>query len=213
MLTREDLQEILKNLSEKRPIFHSEADFQHSLAWEIHLKYKYANIRLERKVDIDEEVFYIDIFIFNGGKTSILETKYKTAQLIVNHLNEDYHLRDQIARDWGRYGFCKDIERLEKILKHHSKWEGFAILLTNDKNYWESSNRNNTIDRDFRIHEGRRIRGTLRWQGNPAPGTIRGMEGPINLSGEYELQWEHYSNFHNTQNGEFRYLLVEIKRE
>lgn len=31
-----DVEAVLRDLALKRPIFHSEADFQHAVAWEVH---------------------------------------------------------------------------------------------------------------------------------------------------------------------------------
>ncbi len=42
-----DIHGALGRLSAVRPIFHSEADFQHALAWTIQLQHPDATIRLE----------------------------------------------------------------------------------------------------------------------------------------------------------------------
>jgi len=42
-----DLVAALSALAERRPVFHSERDFQHSLAWQIQLSCPEAQIRLE----------------------------------------------------------------------------------------------------------------------------------------------------------------------
>ena len=42
-----DIPKIMNELSKLRPIFHSEADFQHALAWEVHRCFPEAAIRLE----------------------------------------------------------------------------------------------------------------------------------------------------------------------
>jgi hypothetical protein len=38
-----------------------------------------------------------------------------------------------------------------------------VILLTNDAQFWQPSVRRDTCDADFRLHEGRVLKGTLRW--------------------------------------------------
>jgi predicted ATPase len=40
-----DIMQALARLAEKRPIFFSEADFQHALGWQLHLLDPDANIR------------------------------------------------------------------------------------------------------------------------------------------------------------------------
>jgi len=207
-----NIEDVLKELSEKRKIFHSEADFKHSLAWEIHKKHPDLNIRLEKREKIDGEEVYIDIFIYKNDKVFALELKYKTKMFNKVVSNENYQLKDQSAQNCGRYDFCKDIERLEKILKKYPNGTGFAILLTNDASYWKEPRRSDTVDKDFRIHEGRTIKGTLKWKRGTSKGTIRGRENPIKLTGKYNLHWKNYSNL-NGNNGEFRYLLVEVKSD
>ncbi len=92
-----DIEDVLNNLSKKRPVFHSEADFQYSLAWEIHKMYPSFNIRLEKREEVNREEFYLDIFIFRNNEIYTLELKYKTKKLDITISNEDYHLKDQSA--------------------------------------------------------------------------------------------------------------------
>ncbi|RLI81150.1 MAG: hypothetical protein DRP01_11225 [Archaeoglobales archaeon] len=135
MLDITDIEDVLNQLSKKRPVFHSEADFQYSLAWEIHEIHPDFNIRLEKREEINGGELYLDIFIFKNGKICALELKYKTKRLEITISNEDYHLKDQGAQDISRYDFCKDIERLEKVLKKYNNGIRFAIFLTNDYLY------------------------------------------------------------------------------
>lgn len=212
-----DIENVLDSLSKKRPVFHSEADFQCALAWEIHEMYSDFNIRLEKKEEIYGKEIYPDIFIFKKDRIYILELKYKTRELKITMPKEEYHLKNQGAHDINRYDFCKDIERLEKMVEKYEKSNyictGFAIFLTNDSQYWVSpeTEKPNTFDKEFRIHEGRILRGILRWKEGASSGTTRGREDPINLSGMYCLRWKYYSNLNEKTNGEFRYLLVEVK--
>lgn len=173
------------------------------------------NIRLEKREEINGEEFYLDIFItpkhFRSDKICALELKYKTKRLKITISNEDYHLKDQSAQDWGRYDFCKDIERLEKVLKKYDGI-GFAIFLTNDDLYWRTPQNLNTADKDFRIHEGRVIKGTLKWREGTSTGTMRGRESPIKLTGEYNIHWKDYSDL-KRKNGKFRYVCVKVKKD
>ena len=41
---------VLTALAKQRPIFHSEADFQHAIAWEMHKHLPRASVRLERPI-------------------------------------------------------------------------------------------------------------------------------------------------------------------
>jgi hypothetical protein len=58
-----DLNQVLESLAEKRPVFHSEADFQHALAWEIHNVKSDASIRLELPVRADDGAVHLDLLV------------------------------------------------------------------------------------------------------------------------------------------------------
>ena len=124
--------DVLNELSKNRPVFHSEADFQHALAWRIHEKYPDFNIRLEKRVILNEKEIYFDIFIFKDNKIVAVEVKYKTKNLDTGVTSEKFSLKNQGAQDQGRYDFVKDISRLEKALETYCDSTGFAIFLTND---------------------------------------------------------------------------------
>ena len=205
-----EITDVLNELSKKRPVFHSEADFQHALAWTIHEKYSGLNIRLEKRVILNSEKIYFDIFAFNDSKTVAIEVKYKTNNLEYTTVNnEKFNLKNQDAQDHGRFDFIKDISRLEKALEY-CDGVGFAIFLTNDESYWKRPTRDvNAQDKDFRIHEGVPIRGTLSWKKGTPKGTKSGRSDSLILKGKYTLNWNDYSDVEK-QNGKFRYLLVKI---
>ncbi|MGC8977214.1 MAG: hypothetical protein ACP5OB_06290 [Candidatus Ratteibacteria bacterium] len=181
-------EKVLKELSKERPVFHSESDFQHALAWKIHQKYPNLKIRLEKREEINNEEIYFDIFIFGCHRIYAIELKYKTAKLEITlpNLNERYILKKQGAQDQARYDFCKDIERLEKFFKKY-KGTGFAVFLTNDSMYWKKPSKNlNTNDKEFRIHQGKILKGCLKWKEGASQGTIQRREEGINLTGTYQ---------------------------
>ncbi len=155
---------------------------------------------------------YFDILAFKDSKIVAIELKYKTKNLDTIATNEEFSLKNQGAQDQGRYAFIKDISRLENAIGTHYDRTGFAIFLTNDKSYWKTPAQDvNTVDKDFRIHEGKIIiKRELSWKEGTAKGTMGGQDAPITLKGEYILNWKDYSNLEG-QNGEFRYLLVRVE--
>lgn len=202
------MEEILKQLAKIRPIFHSEADFQHAFAWAIHTKNPVAIVRLETQPSVDHRQ-YLDLLIKDEKKTYPIELKYKTRKLNTEYNDEEFHLVNQGAQDHGRYDFIKDVVRLEYFASLYDEAVGYAIFLTNDPMYWESSNRTDTVDTAFRIHEGRTLRGQLEWSKDAAKGTTKGREDSLILTGTYQLEWNDYSNL-KEKLSEFRYLLIEI---
>ena len=73
-----NLDSIMEQLCQKRPIFHSEADFQHAFAWTLHERYNHYNIRLEKREIVDNKEIYFDVALIIDHKTMPIELKYKT---------------------------------------------------------------------------------------------------------------------------------------
>jgi len=134
-MNEEILKEIMGELSEERPLFHSEADFQFALALAIEKHYrdeadKKVEIRLERCIAIEKDnkgnpkSWYIDIWVDLGGTIHPIELKYKTRgekkaiqAVAVEGKREKYRLKNQGANDVGRFDYLWDIHRIEQISK------------------------------------------------------------------------------------------------
>lgn len=200
---------VLHELSRERPIFHSEADFQHAVAWQIHERWPELNMRLERRIDLNDRKNYVDICIHETSNVVIIETKYKTKGANIALHGEDFILKNQLAHLVNRYGFVKDVSRIEECLTTCQEGYGFAVFLTNDASYWREPRNTDPLDKDFRIHEGRTIRGELSWKEGTSEGTMRGREVPVKLRGQYTLNWEDYSVVED-QGEKFRFLLVRV---
>lgn len=200
-----DIAQILLTLAKKRPLFHSEADFQHSLAWEIQRHKPAGLLRLEYPYSNKRK--YLDILVKDQQALICIELKYKTEVYKESVDGEAFDLLYQGAQDIARYDFLKDIQRLEQ---YHGMTKGYAIFLTNDRKYWEPSRYLNTIDAEFRIHEGRFLQGSFSWAKRAGEGTIHGRKEKIRLKGKYTLHWEDYSEVDEKPNGKFRYLLIAI---
>ena len=108
-----------------------------------------------------------------------------------------------------------DIRRLEQVLHGSGMTKsGFVVLLTNDPSYWEPPQQGweDKTDGAFRIHEGRVIKGKMKWSEQASKGTKEGREEPIKLKGAYDVVWRDYSIFQEEKYGKFRYLVVEVPR-
>lgn len=221
MIDQNDIVKILSNLAKERPIFHNEKDFQLALAWRIHEECHNLNVRLEKKINIQDDIInptesdrFFDIFLFNDQNIVIIEIKYKTSKFHYEIDGETFELKEQNARDQGRFDFIKDIIRIERALDIYKSENinclGFSIMITNDSLYWEKIKNENAKfkDIDFRIHQGKTLKGVLKWKYDPSKGTISGREYPLILAGEYSLNWRTYSDLKEV--GLFKYLLVKI---
>ena len=95
------------------------------------------NIRLERRIELDGKEIYVEIYLQDKeGYIGLIGLKYKTksVEIVVN--DERFKLKDQAAQDISRYGFIKDVSRLEECVDKLPNTIGYAIFLTNDPSYW-----------------------------------------------------------------------------
>ena len=205
-----EIASLMTGLSKVRPAYHSEADFQHALAWEIHQSNPNSQVRLEYKPPFLDGRAYVDIWSGIGSHQYAIELKYKTRGLRFDIHGEVFELLNQSAQDIGRYDFLWDICRLEMITSHSANVVGYAVLLTNDPSYWTEARDNGTVDAAFRLHEGRILKGQFGWGPAASEGTKRDREDPISLKGTYKLQWKDYSEPIGAQYGKFRFLAVTV---
>jgi hypothetical protein len=205
--------EVMKELSITRPVFHSEADFQHSLAWQIHLRNPDWKIRLEYPLATSGHMLgHLDLLISNNKRECAIELKYKQSSFMLHINNELFKLKNHNAPDIGRYDFLKDIQRLESYISEKANSDGWAILLTNDSHYWEPSLRQNNSEQ-FLLNNGRTVKGSLSWASLAGEGTILKRETPISLKGTYECAWKsYYTLTPDKGKGEFKYLLFKVSK-
>ena len=202
----------MTTLAERRPIFHSEADFQHEMAWQLRGQTGNAP-RLE--YPLESKIFgnriYIDIWL--PCINIALELKWYTSQLGWTDKNgESFFLKEQGTESFMRYDFLKDVERLERLEAPGYK-TGFVILLGNGSLLWRPRPTNQeTPDEEFRIHEGRkRVTGYLNWSPKASSSMkSAGRKDMIYLKGSYPVVWQPYSNLNASKNGEFRYLAFQV---
>ncbi len=210
MLTLADVEATLKQLAHERPLFHSEADFQHAVAWLLRERFPDLAVRLEYPLPSESGRAYADIWLRTAQGPIALELKYWKRNLQVTLDGEEFNLRFQGAQDLARYDFLKDVSRVERLVAEKRARAGAVIAITNDHLYWQEG-RPNTVDADFRIHEGRRLSGTMRWSDAASAGTTQSREAPITLGGEYRPAWKHYFTVDGQQYGEFRYLFLSVE--
>ena len=202
---------VLKELSIKRKIFVSEADFQLELAWMIRSIYPHAIVRLEYCPQFDTDM-HIDLLVIIDGKWIPIELKYKTkaCKKIVD--GEFYNLKNHSAKDVNCYAYLKDIQSIETIKENVSLFsEGYAILITNELSYTKSPASKNVNYYEFSIHEGTTKSGVMNWGKNTGDGTKgRDCKYAIILNGKYAIKWSTYSIIDSTNTGVFKVLINKI---
>lgn len=210
-MTTENVKYAIEQLKNTQKIFHSEADFQFSLAWQLQKILPNAKIRLEYCPAFAPDM-HIDIYVLDEQGSFPIELKYKTKRTVAANDFEVFNLKNHGAQDLGRYDYLYDISRVEKMKKLDNKFvSGYAIILTNDFGYWKPPVYKDTIDSAFRIYEGRIITGTLSWGEGAGIGTTKGRDS-FHLSGQYQINWLPFSDIDvEIGSGIFKYCLVEVK--
>ncbi len=204
-----DVRRLLADLADVRPVFHSEADFQHALAWQLHELFPQAEVRLETRPLASEAVF-LDVFAAVGEQRVAFELKYLVRSLTATVAGEQFRLRSQSAHDVRRHDVVKDIARLERVVLAGAADVGFAVVLSNDSAYWAPGRKAEPIDAAFRLNDGRTLAGQLGWSASAGLGTTVNRDTPIELAGTYRLAWEDFSDIGAPVGGRFRYLLLEV---
>lgn len=203
----------LEKLRNKRKLFHSEADFQFALAWEIQLIYPNASVRLEYCPAAASNM-HIDILVEHENCIYPIELKYKTLLTEVTVNGEAYRLKSHGAQDIGKYDFLADIQRMEYMSNVLPRFrQGFAVWLTNDPAYWSKTTRQNTIAEAFQLFDGAVKQGEMAWAAHAGNGTTKGREAPVVLADSYVVKWHEYSRLSDKRNGCFKYAISQIDKK
>jgi hypothetical protein len=203
----EVVEKALSRIAHERPLFHSEADFQHALAWQIQSDQPTANVRLERRMSTTPRV-ELDLLVELDGGSLAIELKYPRAALTVELGDEAYDLRLGAA-DVESYAVVKDIWRLERLVREGVADEGCAVVVTNHQGIWEpSATGRETLGDAFRLTDGTVLSGLRAWR----PTDKKWPGPPIELAGCYALRWRSYATVPGIQGSrEFRYLLIAVR--
>ena len=206
-----NISDLMNTLATQRKAYHSEADFQHAFAWEVHRLFPKSSVRLERPLNVNGKTLHLDFLIQLPERAMAVELKYKTRKLVIELEGEAFSLASHSAQDTGRYDFIKDIIRLENIASSLASCEAYAVLLTNDSAYWKPRAAG-TVDEAFSLTEGRTLGKSMAWTGKASDGTKKNREKKLQLIGEYNLNWQDFSVANTESYGQFRYLAVHVQK-
>lgn len=199
---------LLARLAQERPVFHSEADFQHAFAWHAQVLAPDLAVRLETR---PAPGVHLDLLLTGpDGRESAVELKYLTRAWTGQAGRERFELKNQGAHDIRAYDAVKDIARVEAFTATRPGSDGAVLCLSNDASYWNAPNHGRATNAGaFRLHEGLTLAGTRAWGPQTGPGTSRGREAPLHLRGTYRLHWQEFSALPGAA-GAFRALVVEV---
>ncbi|MFG1998370.1 hypothetical protein ACGFNU_04395 [Spirillospora sp. NPDC048911] len=204
----DDIATWVEDLRRRRPVFHSEADFQHALAWSAHQSNPFLRVRLETR---PSPGMRLDLLLSkpNIDEHLALELKYLTAAWTGVAENERFALLNQAAQDIRAYDVVKDIQRVEQFVRR-PHWSGAVLVLTNDPGYWTRPSHGRTTNAHaFRIYEGQRIHGRRSWGPNTGPGIMKGRQAAIEVHGDYTCSWSDYSSLPGPR-GRFRLPSIPV---
>lgn len=204
--------DVLGALSQRRPVFHSEADFQHELAWQIRMADPSLAVRLEIPLVLDAATGrreWLDLRVTSReGTRTAIELKYVTDRLETTVEGERFNLARRAAQDITTYDIVKDVARLERFVTAGEADDALLILLANDAWYWKTPTNDRAIGSgQFRVHEGTLLTGVRTWQAGSGPGTRKGREAPIGLWSQYRCHWVDYPT---VPAGPFRMLVLGV---
>jgi hypothetical protein len=203
---------LLAGLARTRPIFHSEADFQHALSMLIARQHPDSRLRLETR---PTRGVHLDIQVDEDGQRSAIELKYLVRAFEGEHDGERFELPNRGAHDISRYDVVKDIARVELLLRDGYVQRGWVIVLASDSAYWRPGHKSDPIDLSFRIHEGARLVGERSWGELAGAGTRRQRELALRLAGSYDCRWAPYSVITDTsgRSHDLRYLAIQVHQD
>lgn len=186
----DDVLGLMARLAARRPVFHSEADFQHEIAGEA--RGIADAVRLEVPHETPEGRIAVDVVLRRATSRFGIELKYWKRRLQADVDGERFDLANQGAHDICRYDLWSDVARLERLVDSGAFTGACAIALTNDQGYWNVGG-DGTIDAAFRMHDGRLAEGSLAWASHAGAGTMRGRAEPIDLRRVHTVGWRDYS--------------------
>ena len=177
----------LCELGETNPVFESEIEFQLEFALWLRLHYPELGVKLEQRV--------------YPSSRDKLDLALKEVRIAVEL---KLAVTPTSPADVIRYGFIKDIWRLETLCGEPDWGKGYAILLTNRDDLWEQRNSPSVTDAQFHLYEGREIQGALSWTKDTAESTQNNYPA-LDIRKHYRMQWKQFGNLG------FRYLMVAVQ--
>ena len=200
------IDELMTRLAARRPVFCSEADFQHEIAYEIRKIDPGLGVRLEWPLTAPARGA-VDLIVI-GETRFALELKYLSKSFSTARDGETITLKQYGAHDQRRYDVCKDVMRMEAYAEATGYGAGLLVL-TNDPTYWQERARTDTVDAAFNLSHLRELTGTLAWHNLAKPGTTKNRETALEIKGRYDLAWQDYNRI-DGRAGLFRYLWIPI---
>lgn len=216
ILTQKEIVSTLSTLANKGNTYTCEAQFQFDLADELRKYFSEHQvghiIYLEYPCSANGRTEYFDIVIEDASvephEYCIIELKYKTKAAPATCYGQSFTLKTHAAQGLGRYDYLNDVSRIEQFSSKYNKkiQNGFAIILTNDRQYWAQSGKGKSYA-EFSLKDGAtQISGHKKWAQGISPNSTGAHRiNGLDLSKSYQINWSQWGQIPN-----FKYLLLEI---
>jgi hypothetical protein len=216
-MIEQEIHSVLKTLALRRPVFHSEADFQHELALEL------SNLDYQLRLEVPKSVIInrtqvkveIDIIATKNGLRTALELKYVKSATKIRFDDEIFDLKNTWGTNLSRFDCLSDARRIDSIILAGHANNGFAIFLTNTSEAWEyDTSTGSNLAKNFSIHEGRRLEQGLDYiwyPEKPSQGSVSSKRlppySPIRFQRDRIIAWHDYSDLDGASQT-FKYCLL-----
>lgn len=193
------------------------------------LKKFYPNVGKQNEFPWKNDI-YVDIVVEKDGQFVAVELKYATRAISVQP-GVFYQpvpanikiIKNQEASNITMYNYWKDVHRIEALTHIPKVIGGVAIILTNNKLYWEKPKHNPAYS-NFSTAEGRTVKEKMTWNtknnGEDVSKEISGGHPNFQIDGSYECHWDYTKITVKDAQGEslekkspdlFRYMITEVK--
>ena len=166
---------------------------------------------LQTNSDKPQEM-YVDIVVSNGEEYVPVELKYKKkelkgdVELFGQKMGKGVILKGDAAHDFGRYGFWKDVRRIELLVKSFVNVKnGIVLFVTNDESY-KTASVANTNSVNLAMGDGTETyhKGTnCCWPFNPLMTESYKYCPCFKLEDEHDVNWKGYTfsgvDFHSAE--------------
>ena len=205
------------------------------------LKKFYPNVGKQNEFPWKNDI-YIDIVVEKDGQFAAVELKYATRAISqqpevfcmnLKAFAQNFNLKNQIkviknqeASNLTMYNYWKDVHRIEALTHIPKVIGGVAIILTNNKLYWEQPRQTpaSPAYSEFSTHHDREvIPGLLEWgtnKGEKISDYILKTHPNFSIDGSYKCHWDDTKITVKDAQGEslekkspdwFRYMITEVK--
>lgn len=215
-----ELRQNIYRVSQRRPVFHSEADFQHELALELAQTGYRVRLEVPRSLVLNGTPVRaeLDLLVqkYDGEPAwTVIELKYVKVATVITHQGEVYDLAGTWGTNLSRFDALADLRRVEGIVGAGLAAQGHAVFLTNAADAWNVDvSARGIMAEQFSLHAGRGLPAgvPMDWEpANPAVSSVTRKRlapyAPITLARAQTCTWTPYSAFPVTA-GEFKYLLL-----